>query len=125
MKVNGLVAIFIRVSNLEQSFNFYSEVLNLQLRDIEEWDDGRGANYIIAPGSPLLTLIECSNPQNLDQPLFNLSCENIQEWYDDLKEKEVKVSSINRWSSQWNDHIDFDVYDPDGNPINIIEIKNK
>lgn len=125
MKVKSLGAVFVRVRNLEESVRFYSEVLHLELRDIEDWDNGRGANYIIGPDSPLLTLIESIDPPIMSQPTFNLFCENILDWYEHLKNQGVRVGSLNKWSSEWNDHMDFDVYDPDGHAINLIEWKSR
>lgn len=125
MKVKALGAVFVRVGNLDESVRFYSDVLHLELRDIEEWDSGRGANYRIGSDSPLLTLIESDEPQILNQPTFNLFCENILEWYEQLKSQGVRVGSLHKWSSEWNDHIDFDVYDPDGHAINLIEWKSR
>lgn len=125
MRVKELGAVFLRVSNLEESIRFYSDVLKLELRDVEKWDDGRGANYMIASGSPLLTLIETADPQITNNPTFNLFCENIMDWYGQMNELGIKVGNLNRWSSEWNDHIDFDVYDPDGNAINLIEWKRR
>jgi enamine deaminase RidA (YjgF/YER057c/UK114 family) len=69
----------------------------------------------------LLTLIEQENAVALKDPSFNLFCENILNLYEDLQNKGIKVGNVNKWSSEWNDHIDFDVYDPEENPINLIE----
>ncbi|WP_166239692.1 VOC family protein [Paenibacillus turpanensis] len=125
VQVTKLGAVFVQVSDLDQSVRFYSEVLKLQLRNIENWEDGRGANYKIGSDGPLLTLLEKVNPQRLQQPAFNLCCENIVEGYEALKSQGVNVGPLNQWSSDQNDHIDFDVFDPDGNAINLIEWKRR
>lgn len=122
MFVNYLGAVFIRVSNLNQSITFYSDVLGLKLRDVEQWENGRGANYLISEHSPLLTLIETAETITPHKhPTFNLNCDHIEDLYSKLKEKEIKVGELNHWSSGTNVHIDFDVYDPDGHAINLIE----
>lgn len=122
MSVNFIGAVFLRVRDLEQSIRFYSDVLGLTLRDVEEWDDSRGANYIIGENSPLLTLIESKdNLQVLEYPIFNLNCSNVLDLHEKFKNQGVKVGKINNWSSGMNVHVDFDVYDPDGNAINLIE----
>jgi len=125
MKVTGLGTVFLRVSNLENSIEFYSKILQLELQGIEQWEVGRGASYIISPNSPLLTLIESNDFQSLHVPSFNLNCSHILEIYDELKTKGINVGSVNRWSSERNDHIDFDIFDPDGNSINLIECKSR
>lgn len=122
MSVNFLGAVFLRISDLEKSIEFYSDVLGLKLRDVEQWDNGRGANYIISENSPLLTLIETDeNLQVQNHPTFNLNCSNIVELHEKLIGQGLKVGELNKWSSEINVHIDFDIYDPDGNAINLIE----
>ncbi|AOZ90773.1 VOC family protein [Paenibacillus crassostreae] len=122
MKVQDLGTVFIRVSNLDRALPFYSDVLGLQLRNIEQWDDGRGANYIFPNQSTLLTLIEVGEScEPLKHPIFNLYCNSILEAYEELNNKGIVLGPINKWASDWNDHIDFDIYDPDGNAINLIE----
>lgn len=123
MSVNFMGAVFLRVTNLEESLRFYSDVLGLQLRNIE--DCGRIANYIIGENSPLLTLIKSDVVQAHGYPTFNLNCNNVLELHEQLTSQGVKVSSINNWSSDMNVHIDFDVFDPDGNAINLIEWSGK
>lgn len=126
MTVNYLGAVFLRVRDLEISMSFYSDVLGLKLRDVEQWDNGRGANYIISENSPLLTLIETvENLQVLEYPTFNLNCKNIIDLHKKLSNQGFKVGQINNWSSNMNVHVDFDIYDPDGNIINLIEWHKK
>lgn len=124
MKIKELGTVFMRVSDLDRAVTFYSEVMNFQLRNIEQWDDGRGANYIFPNQTILLTLIEQTEDfQPSKQPSFNLFCQDIKEQYEQLKQNGIQVSELQVWSSEWNDHIDFDIYDPDGNAINLIEWK--
>ncbi|MGE8207037.1 VOC family protein [Heyndrickxia sp. NPDC080065] len=114
-----------RVTDLEISMSFYSNVLGLKLRDVEQWDHARGANYIISENSPILTLIESKENFQIQQyPTFNLNCRNILELYENLKKRGVKVGELNNWSSNMNIHVDFDIYDSDGNAINLIEWQN-
>jgi lactoylglutathione lyase len=119
--VNYLGAVFIRVSDLEKALPFYSEVLGLQLKEAEQWDNGRGANYLISENSPLLTLIETEDMQVLNDPVFNLNCTDVLQLHQKFTELGVEVGEINNWSSEMRVHIDFDVYDPYGNAINFIE----
>lgn len=124
LKLKELGTVFIRVTDVEKSVPFYTEVIGLTLREIENWEVGRGANFLFPNQSILLTLIEqTENFEPLKQPTFNLFCHDIVEHYEWLKSQGVKVGDLNIWSSEWNDHIDFDVYDPDGNAINLIEWK--
>ncbi|MCJ8008551.1 VOC family protein [Lederbergia wuyishanensis] len=98
------------MSNLEESMPFYSEVLGLKLRDVEQWENGKGANYIIGENSPGLTLIETKDDLHiLKQTAFNLFCNEVLNIYDYLRSQGYKVGKVNKWSSEMNDHIDFDV----------------
>ncbi|PWV94449.1 glyoxalase/bleomycin resistance protein/dioxygenase superfamily protein [Paenibacillus cellulosilyticus] len=119
MALNFMGAVFVRVTDLEQSLRFYSDILGLQLRNIEEC--GRIANYIINESSPLITLIKTEGYQAQDYPTFNLNYNNVLELHEKLIAQGVKVGPVKNWSSDRNVHIDFDVYDPDGNAINLIE----
>jgi len=122
MKVENLGTVFIRVSDLDRALPFYSEVLGLTLREVEQWDVGRGANYHFPNNSTLLTLIEVGEQcQPLNEPIINLYCKNILEAYEELKQQGVRVGPLNQWSSEWNDHVEFDIFDPDGNAINLIQ----
>nr|WP_208919951.1 hypothetical protein [Paenibacillus uliginis] len=97
-------------------------MLGLQLRNVEQWDNGRGANYNFPNQSTLLTLIEVGEAcEPLKHPTINLYCNNILEAYEELNNKGIVLGAINKWSSDWNDHVNFDIYDPDGNAINLIE----
>ncbi|QHW31342.1 VOC family protein [Paenibacillus rhizovicinus] len=124
MGVHSLGAIFIRVSNLENSIPFYS-ALGLRFRGIEDWDPGRAATFYLLPdhdGFPLMTLVESDKVQVLEYHSYNLNATNVREIYRDLELSGYKLRPVEEWSSPWNHHIMFDVYDPDGHPINIIEV---
>lgn len=43
--------------------------------------------------------------------------------YESLNSNGHKVTDLEEWTSKWNHHICFDVFDPDGHPINIIEMQ--
>ncbi|REE83875.1 hypothetical protein A8990_11654 [Paenibacillus taihuensis] len=124
MGAQSLGAIFIRVTNLENSIPFYS-ALGLRFRGIEEWDPGRGATFFLAPdhdGFPLMTLIESDQVQVVDYPSYNLNSTHVRDMYRDLELSGYKLKPIEEWTSPWNHHIMFDVQDPDGHLINIIEV---
>lgn len=125
MSVKFLGGIFIQVTNLERSIPFYSDVLGLRLRGIEQWDPGRGATFFLNAehdGWPLLTLIEEDQVQILKHPPFNLSSTNVAEMHHSLIARGMQVTDLEEWDSPYNHHVMFDIYDPDGHPINIIEM---
>lgn len=124
MAIKELGGVFVRVTNLERSIPFYS-ALGLRLRGIEDWNPGRGATFFISPehdGWPLLTLVESDDLQVLKYPPFNLNSVGVRDMHRDLQAQGFKVSELEEWRSPWNDHCLFDVFDPDGNMICLIEV---
>jgi lactoylglutathione lyase len=128
MPVMNVGTVFVNVSNLERSIEYYTQVLGLVSRGVEDWGDGRrGATLFFndSKGKPMITLAETENVQVHKTPLFNLNCTEVEELHSNINERGHKVSEINRWESEWNNHILFDVFDPDENTINLIEIQQK
>lgn len=124
MGVQSLGSVFVRVTNLENSIPFYS-ALGLHCRGIENWDPGRGATFFFNQnhdGWPLLTLIETDDVQVLDHPAYNLNSTNVRDMHRDLELSGYKLKPLEEWTSPWNHHVMFDVCDPDGHMINIIEV---
>jgi lactoylglutathione lyase len=125
MPVHFLGAIFIRVTNLERSIDFYSNILGIRFRGIEHWNPGRGATFFLHPDQdvwPLMTLIEVEKVQTLEYPAFNLNSTNVVEMQATLQSLGFHVSNLEEWTASVNHHIMFDIHDPDGHPINIIEV---
>lgn len=122
MKQPTIGAIFMRVTDLERSIDFYTTQLGFKLRDTEVWDGTRAANLFTGKDL-LLTLIEEDDVQVLQYPLYNLVTENVREMYTNLKQRGYSVTELEQWDSERNHHLYFDVSDPDGHPVNIIEIK--
>ncbi|XEC94325.1 VOC family protein [Paenibacillus tarimensis] len=127
MPVQQIGGVFIPCGNIERSITFYTENLGLVCRGIEDWGDGkRGATLFCNPhpeNAALLTLAEMKEPfQAIEPPLFNLKCSNVPELYKTLKEKGCRVTDLETWDSPWNHHVMFDVFDPDGHMINLIEM---
>jgi lactoylglutathione lyase len=128
MAMKQIGALFIPVSNLERSISFYSEKLGLVCRGIEDWGGGsRGATLYFQSQSQdaaLLTLAELKQTiPVVPFPSFNITCEDIRTLHSELHSKGCRVSDIETWDSEWNHHVLFDVFDPDGHMINLIEVE--
>ncbi|MDQ1909690.1 VOC family protein [Paenibacillus sp. GD4] len=127
MHIQQIGSVFITVSNLERSVLFYTETLGLTCRGIEDWGDGkRGATLFFNPHPPnaaLLTLAEQQGEfDSQRKSSFNFKCKNAPEFYESLQSKGCRVTALETWNSPWNHHVMFDLYDPDDNKINVIEM---
>jgi lactoylglutathione lyase len=127
MPIQQIGGIFIPVSNLERSILFYTETLGLVCRGIEDWGDGnRGATLFCNPHpdhAALLSLAEMKEPFTaIERTMFNFKCSDIPEMHRALKSKGYRVTELEVWDSPWNHHVMFDMFDPDGNLFNLIEM---
>ncbi|MDF2651063.1 MAG: hypothetical protein K0Q73_6868 [Paenibacillus sp.] len=127
MPVQQIGGVFIPVSNLEKSITFYTETLGLVCRGIEDWGiDSRGATLFCNPhpqNAALLSLAEMKGSfQAYDHPIFNLKCSDVSEMHKSLKAIGCRVTELETWDSPWNLHVLFDIFDPDGHRINLIEM---
>jgi len=127
MMTKQIGSIFIPVKELERSISFYTEMLGLVCRGIEDWGGGnRGATLFFQPhpeSGTLLTLAELKEPiPVISFPSFNIKCEDVRTLQKDLHSRGCRVSNIETWDSEWNHHVLFDLFDPDGHMISLIEI---
>ncbi|MCQ6563547.1 VOC family protein [Paenibacillus mendelii] len=129
MAIQHIGSLFIPVSELERSITFYTEVLGLVCRGIEDWGDGsRGATLFCDPHpeqAALLSLAEVKEKEKVTanpRPLLNFKCIQVPEMHARLKALGCRVTDLESWDSPWNHHVLFDVFDPDGHRINLIEM---
>ncbi|GIP40675.1 hypothetical protein J31TS4_39550 [Paenibacillus sp. J31TS4] len=127
MLTTQIGSIFIPVNHLERSISFYTEMLGLVCRGIEDWGGGsRGATLFFQPhpkDAALLSLAERKEPIPVTPfPSFNIRCKDVRTLHTELQARGCQVSGIETWDSEWNHHVMFDVFDPDGHRINIIEL---
>lgn len=127
MPVIDVGTVFVGVSSLERSIAFYTEALELVCRGIEDWGDGRrGATlFFSTPGSTLFTLAEKKHVQVYKEPVFNLTCTDACRLHQRLQEEGYQVTELEQWDTEWNNHYLFDLIDPDGHMIALIEMNPK
>ncbi|GIO34545.1 MULTISPECIES: VOC family protein [Paenibacillus] len=127
MGIQQIGSVFIPVSRLERSIAFYSEGLGLTCRGIEDWGGGkRGATLFFNPHpehAALLTLAETDEPIAAStRNLFNFKCVDARGLHAMMQTQGYRVSELETWDSPWNKHVMFDVVDPDGRMLNLIEM---
>lgn len=127
MAIKRLGSIFIPVGRLEASIEFYAGSLGLTCRGIEDWGEGkRGATLFVSnppEGAALITLVESAEPVVVpDRPWFNFACIDVEEMHRSLLAQGCRVTELVSWDSPWNRHLMFDVFDPDGHSVNLIEM---
>lgn len=127
MLTKQIGSLFIPVSQLERSITFYTEMLGLVCRGIEDWGGGsRGATLFFQPhpqDAALLSLAELKQPfPVIPFPSFNIKCDDVRTLHQELRARGCRVSDLKAWDSEWNYHVLFDVFDPDGHMVNMIEM---
>ncbi|MBM7567110.1 VOC family protein [Paenibacillus sacheonensis] len=127
MKTKQIGSLFIPVNNLERSIAFYTEALGLVCRGIEDWGgDSRGATLFFQPhpeDAALLSLAELKEPiPVMAFPSFNIKCADVRALHAELQARGCRVSDIETWDSEWNHHVLFDVFDPDGHMVGLVEM---
>ncbi|WP_433940882.1 VOC family protein [Paenibacillus lautus] len=110
--------IFIHVRDLEKSVDWYSKLLGIEVKDIIQ---GPIYTFDMGPGRPGLTLDnhcfdEMYELKTSNQPLFNLSADDINAAYRFVKELEAEIVTE---IQIYPDFSDFTFKDPDGNILMI------
>ena len=118
--LNRLDTVFIHVTNLKESVRWYSKLLAIEFNEDIQYE---GPVHTLPMGSnrPGLTLDNhCFDegykliPSN--QPLFNLSTEDIDKAYEFVKSVGAEVVTE---IARYPDLSDFSIKDPDGNILMI------
>ncbi|WP_115993416.1 VOC family protein [Cohnella lupini] len=99
MPIERIGSLFIQVSHLEKSISFYSDILGLVCRGIEDWGDGqRGATLFCDPHPDQAALLSLAETKSLipvfNQPLFNFKCNDVPALHEALKEKGCRVTDL-------------------------------
>ncbi|HEU5138690.1 MAG TPA: VOC family protein [Bacillales bacterium] len=122
LRVGG---IFIPVTDLERSIEWYMECLNLKL--VDRWPEGAGAGFTFENGEAGLGLVKVETKQPTEFRVssryqncyYNFEPENVQEMHQFLKGRGVKVTEIEDHGPMEG----FDFFDPDGNPFSAVRDK--
>ncbi|MCC2252339.1 VOC family protein [Virgibacillus sp. AGTR] len=115
-------AVFIPVTNMEKSAQWYQEKLGLN--PIGAWPDGNGADFYFTEEKQYVTLIKVKKMPPTTFPditdfqnsYFNFTTADVHALHTELKQKGVHVSEV-------EDHgaiTGFDFYDLDGNTFSVI-----
>ncbi|WP_082234870.1 VOC family protein [Halobacillus massiliensis] len=116
-------SIFIPVTQLEISKQWYKKNFGLIL--VDEWTDGAG--YVFSSGSTSINLIQVTNPQPSEFQInqekknvyFNLTVHDIEQAWQNFKNNGATPTDIHNTNTMKS----FDIIDPDGNVLSIIQEK--
>jgi glyoxylase I family protein len=121
-KLKGVEAIFIPIKDPELSAAWYEEKRGFTLLYIEE---GAAVMKIDEKSQTVVCLVKAKNHTPLNFPdnyfgvgkYFNFISQNIEETYQSLIEKKVRVNEIDGEGQTKF----FTFYDPDGNPLGVCQ----
>ncbi|WP_068984449.1 MULTISPECIES: VOC family protein [Lysinibacillus] len=121
--LKGVEAIFIPIKDPELSATWYEEKLGFTLLYIEE---GAAVMKIDEESQTVVCLVKAKNhtPLNFQDnyfgvgKYFNFISQNIEETYQSLIEKNVRVNEIDGEGQTKF----FTFYDPDGNPLGVCQL---
>ncbi|WP_127573059.1 VOC family protein [Paenibacillus xylaniclasticus] len=124
MVLQRVGGVFIPVTNLEKSIEWYSATFDVE--QVDNW--GTGAGFKFRKGEALLALVQVDSPQTTTFSLpdgsphcyFNFEVSDIEEAHRELKDKGRIVSDIEHHG---NIIAIFDVTDPDGNTLSFVSEK--
>lgn len=115
-------AIFIPVTNMKQSIEFYTNKLNFT--HVGTWPDGKGADFYFYDEKQYVSLVKVEKKQPLEFTInehvqnsyYNFTTGNLLSYYEELKQRGVKVSEIVGHGPV----VGFDFYDADDNKLSVI-----
>jgi len=103
--------VYFPVTNVAASIDWYMRNFALRLVHREE----RQATLRLAEGC-LLTLLESTQLNRYDSPPINFKAHDARKAHAQLNKAEVRAQEPDTFYH----YVDFDVWDPDGNPFNVI-----
>src|SRR5688572_26982583 len=124
MRVKKLLHTRMRVSDMEQTIRFYTEVLGLEVADRKTSPRGSHLAFLKVPNSEELielTSFPPSGPVNVQEDLVHLAfqVESLDETIRELNEKQIKITDGPTRSSSGSRFLFIDA--PDGYEIELIE----
>ena len=113
-------SIFIPVTNIEKSSDWYEKFLGVKI--IDRWEEGAG--FYLPTGSTQLALIKVDTPQPTEfttkgskkNSYYNFVVDDIEAVHQQFKDNGIVTSDID----QFGEMKFFDFYDLDGNPFSVV-----
>ncbi|MGG4491265.1 VOC family protein [Metabacillus idriensis] len=118
--LKGIEGVFIPVSNIKQSVQWYKDKLGFKLLYIE-----KEAGVMRLSNETVICLVHTPNHKPMIFPenhfgvgkYFNFNTSNIEKTYRELIERAVKVNSMDEEDQTKF----FTFFDPDGNPLGVCQ----
>src|SRR5699024_1613955 len=119
-------SIFIPVTNIEKSIDWYKE--NIGVKNIDSWEDGAG--FYLPTSSTQLALVKVESPQptefttkgNQKNCYYNFVVDDIETAHQHLNNNGVATTEI---EDDFGGMKFFDFFDLDGNPFSVVsEVEN-
>ncbi|SDZ37705.1 VOC family protein [Bacillus sp. 166amftsu] len=115
-------AVFIPVTDIEKSVEWYKD--HLELSYIDTWPDGEGADFYFNSEKQYLSLVKVEGKQSMNftvnpkyqNPFYNFTTNDLEGTHKRLQQKGVHVTDIRSDGPI----IGFDFYDLFGNKLGVI-----
>ncbi|MEH6989534.1 VOC family protein [Cytobacillus firmus] len=115
-------AVFIPVTNVNKSVEWYRDVL--ELNHVGNWQGDEGADFYFNTEKQYLTLVKVNEKQptkftanpEYQNTYYNFTTDNIEESHKKLSQKGVEVTEIYDDGAIYG----FDFYDLDGNKLGVV-----
>jgi catechol 2,3-dioxygenase-like lactoylglutathione lyase family enzyme len=111
LKIIALHEVYFPVTNVAASVDWYTRHLGMSLVHRAE----RAATLRLAEGA-LLTLLESNQLNRYDSPPINFKAHDARKAHAQLSKAAVRAQE----PDSFYHYVDFDVWDPDGNALNVI-----
>lgn len=111
LRINALYEFYFPVTDVSASTSWYASHLGMQVVS-----QGAARSTLRLEEGALLTLVASEQLNRYDSVPINMKAHDARTFHERLVRGGVRAKE----PENWHHYVDFDVYDPDGNPFNVI-----